>query len=61
MAYKCQTFADMHYASHNRLRFQFGTLNEKLAVHAKSAVSDLKSLRFQNGTARSNNLETNHD
>ena len=61
MAYKFQTFADMHYASHNRLRFRFGILNEKRAVYVMSALSNQESLRFQNGTARSNNLEAEID
>ena len=61
MTYKYQTFADMHYASHKRLRFRFGTLNEKWAVYVMSALSNQKSLRFQNGTARSNNLESEID
>ena len=50
MAYKYQTFADLLYASYSGLRFRFGTLNEKRAVYAMSALSDQKSLRFQNGT-----------
>ena len=41
MAYKYQTFADLLYASYSRLRFRFGTLNEKRAVYAKSALSNL--------------------
>ena len=53
MAYKYQTFADLHYASHKRLRSRFGTLNEKWAVYVMSALSNQKSLRFQNGTAKS--------
>lgn len=53
MSYKYQTFADLFYASHNRLRFRFGTLNEKWAVYVMSALSNQKSLRFQNGTAKS--------
>ena len=61
MANKCQTFADLFYASHNRLRFRFGILNEKRAVYVMSALSNQKSLRFQNGTARSNNLEAEID
>lgn len=35
------------------LRFQIGTLNEKRAVYVMSALSNQKSLRFQNGTAKS--------
>lgn len=61
MANKCQTFADLFYASHNRLRFRFGTLNEKRAVYVMSALSNQNSLRFPNGTARSNNLEAEID
>ena len=61
MSYKYQTFADLFYASHNRLRFRFGTLNEKWAVYVMSALSNQKSLRLQNGTARSNNLEAESD
>ena len=53
MAHKYQTFADMHYASHKRLRSRFGILNEKRAVYVMSALSNQKSLRFQNGTAKS--------
>lgn len=53
MAYKYQTFADLLYGSNSRLRFRFGTLNEKRAVYVMSALSDLKSLRFQNGAAKS--------
>ena len=53
MAYKYQTFADLLYASNSRLRFRFGTLNEKRAVYVKSALSDLKCLRFQKGTVKS--------
>ena len=41
MAYKYQTFADLLYASYSRLRFRFGTLNEKRAVYVKSALSNL--------------------
>jgi hypothetical protein len=52
MIYKYQPFADLHYASNSRLRFRFGTLNENRAVYVMSALSDLKSLRFQNGTAK---------
>ena len=58
MAHKYQTFADLHYASHKRLRSRFGILNEKRAVYVMSALSNQKSLRFQNETARSNNLES---
>ena len=61
MAYKYQTFADLLYASNSRLRFRFGTLNEKRAVYVMSALSNQKSLRFQNGTAKSNNLEAEID
>ena len=61
MAHKYQTFADMHYASHKRLRSRFGILNEKRAVYVMSALSNQKSLRLQNGTARSNNLEAEVD
>ena len=61
MAYKCQTFADLLYESHKRLRFRFGTLDEKWVAHAMSALSYQKSLRFQNGTARSNNVEAKID
>ena len=41
MSYKYQTFADLLYASYSRLRFRFGTLNEKRAVYVKSALSNL--------------------
>ena len=51
MVYKCQTFADLLYACYSRLRFRFGTLNEKRAVYVMSTLSNQKSLRFQNGTA----------
>ena len=61
MAYKYQTFADLLYASNSRLRFRLGTLNEKWAVYVMSALSNQKSLRLQNGTARSNNLEAEID
>ena len=61
MAYKYQTFADLLYASNSRLRFRFGTLNEKWAVYVMSALSGLKALRFQSGTSRLNNLEAEID
>ena len=57
VAYKYQTFAELLYACYSRLRFRFGTLNEKRAVYVMSTLSDQKSLRFQNGTARSSNVE----
>ena len=50
MADKYQTFADLLYACYSRLRFRFGTLNEKRAVYVMSPLSNQKSLRFQNGT-----------
>ena len=61
MAYKYQTFADLLYGSNSRLRFRIVTLNEKRAVYVMSVVSDLNSLRFQNGTTRLNNLEAEID
>ena len=61
MAYKYQTFADLLYGSNSRLRFRIVILNEKRAVYVMSVVSDLNSLRFQNGTSRSNNLEVKID
>ncbi len=61
MAYKYQAFADLHYVSHKRLRFRFGTLNEKRSVYVMISLSDLNSLRFQNGTTRLNNLKAKID
>ena len=61
MAYEYTTSEGLLYTSYSRLRFRFGTLNEKRAVYVMSALSNQESLRFQNETARSNNLEAEID